>query len=269
MNNRLLALELYNRYNTITRTRNCFLYTKKGIRLTDLYQQNGRAILGWHGNEAFTYLKNFLCKGLTGTFITEDKSRLNKAVSELLNSERICFFFSNKDDALKFCLKISPENTNTYKPWNTQELNWSNIDCVLIEPPLPWTDSIYIAAILQSKADSTFIEKAYNTDLFNKTISLPFALQAAISRAIYNLILALQTREEKDWFIYDTILTKYWTRKGPYLYPKIPEDKYDDFICHCLECEIVINPSYNSPSIVPFGADKGVFTKLKNHPFNF
>ena len=30
---------------------------------------------------------------------------------------------------------------------------------------------------------------------------------------------------------------------------------------------IVFNPDYREYSIVPFGADKGVFTKLKNSPF--
>ena len=95
----------------------------------------------------------------------------------------------------------------------------------------------------------------------------PYALQTALTRAIYNLIAELPLRTEKDWFIYDTILTKYWERKGPYLYPKISENKYDEFVKHCLDCNIVINPSYNEPSIVPFGADKGVFTKLKNNPY--
>ena len=98
-------------------------------------------------------------------------------------------------------------------------------------------------------------------------LTIPFALQTALTRAIYNLIAELPWRQEKDWFIYDTILTKYWERKGPYLYPKISENKYEDFVKHCLDCNIVINPSYNEPSIVPFGADKGVFTKLKNNPF--
>ena len=84
---------------------------------------------------------------------------------------------------------------------------------------------------------------------------------------VIELMAELPLRQEKDWFIYDTILTKYWERKGPYLYPKITENKYDDFVKHCLDCSIVINPSYNEPSIIPFGADKGVFTKLKNNPF--
>ena len=94
-------------------------------------------------------------------------------------------------------------------------------------------------------------------------------MEVAYTRSIHNLIKALQEREEKDWFIYDTVLTKYWERQGPYLFPKVPQDKYQEFAQHCLDCGIFISPEYNTPSIVPFGADKGVFTKLKNSPFEF
>ena len=72
---------------------------------------------------------------------------------------------------------------------------------------------------------------------------------------------------EKDWFLYDKVLSKYWERKGPYLFPKILKENYRAFALHCLDCGLVINPDFASPSIVPFGADKGVFTKLKNNPF--
>ena len=63
------------------------------------------------------------------------------------------------------------------------------------------------------------------------------------------------------------MVTKYWERKGPYLFPKIPENQYEKFVLHCLEKGLVISPVYNEPSIVPFGADAGVFSKLKSDPF--
>ena len=68
MNKNQYYQEIYNRFGCITRARNCFLYTKKGIRLTDLYQENGRAILGWDGKSAFTFIKNTINRGQTGSF---------------------------------------------------------------------------------------------------------------------------------------------------------------------------------------------------------
>lgn len=264
--------EIYNKYGTVTRARNCFLYTKKGIRLTDLFQENGRAILGWHGGAATTYFKNALSRGITGSFITEDYPRVQKAISELLdgkqdgnNRSRKIFYFNSRQAAIKAGLMISPENTSFYRPWAAENISWNSINCAVISPAYPWTDNIFILAV-----KSEFIQNnSEPLSFMNQTTEISFPLESAIARATYDLIDALKTREEKDWFIYDPVITKYWTRKGPYLYSKIPEEKYNDFVLHCLNCEIVINPDCHNPSIVPFGADKGVFSKLKNSPFLF
>ena len=273
--------ELFKRFGAVTRARNCFLYTKKGIRLTDMFQENGRAILGWDAGNAFTFLKNTLNRGQVGGFICEDKGshyRLEKAVSELLDSSRKVFVFFTKNDAVAAALAFS-ESTGMWRPWISEEVDWTATDCVVIQPPLPWTDSVYILAVRSNliavRADkvaatdkAATTDKATATDKASKnTIGLPFAVEVAIIRSIYNLIAEIKVRQEKNWFLYDPVLTKYWTRKGPYLYPKIAQKEYDAFVLHCLECEIIINPDFNQPSIVPFGADKGVFTKLKNNPF--
>ena len=253
---------IYDKYGIVTRARGSFLYTKKSIRLTDTFLENGRAILGWDGKNAFTFFKNMLNKGLTASFICEDKSRIDKALSKLFNSQRTAFFFSNKADALKAGYAISPQNTAFYRPWNQNQAETEAIDCIILLPPLPWCDNLYILAVKSELADQLQSQNPAGK------IKIPFAQNTAITRAIYNLIAALPLRSQQDWFLYDPVLTKYWERKGPYLFPKISENKYDAFVKHCLECGIIINPSFNEPSIVPFGADKGVFTRLKNNPFN-
>ncbi len=262
-----LFAELYKLYGAVSRARGVFVYTKKGVRLTDLYQEEGRAILGWEGGSAFTMFKNVLSRGLTGSFICEDSSRLQKAVSKLLDSERAILCFENKTAAMEAGLFCSPNGTSVYRPWNPmyETVNISEIDCVILTPPLAWSEQNTILAI----KSNLIAEKPELIKQIRGTINLPFALEVAYTRAIFNLIKALQERQEKHWFIYDTILTKYWERKGPYLYPKLPKEKYNDFIIHCLNCGIVISPDYNNPSIVPFGAERGVFTKLKNSPFEY
>ena len=248
-----LYQEIYERYGFITRARNCFLYTHKGGRLTDLFQENGKAILGWDGKNGTTFFKNMLSKGLTGGFICEDSPRIDKAVSELIGKNCGVSFYINKAEAVKVAVSAGARNIVAYKPWNMEQEDLGAADAVVIIPPFPWGEDLVILALPDCTA--------------HQGLTIPFALQTALTRSIYNLIAELPLRQEKDWFIYDTILTKYWERKGPYLYPKITENKYDEFVKHCLECSIVINPSYNEPSIIPFGADKGVFTKLKNNPF--
>ena len=252
-----LYQELYKQYGFVTRARGCFLYTHKSVRLTDMFQENGRAILGWDGKNSTTFFKNMLNKGLTGSFICEDSPRIDKAVSALIGKDAKAYFYSSKAEAVKAAVGAGAKNIVSYKPWNKEQEELSGADAVVIIPPFPWGEEIFILALRQAQGPQGVGER----------VEPPFALQTALTRAIYNLIAELPLRQEKDWFIYDTILTKYWERKGPYLYPKITENKYDDFVKHCLECSIVINPSYNEPSIIPFGADKGVFTKLKNNPF--
>ena len=269
MNKSELFNELFKRYGSVKRARGTFLYTKKGVRITDLYQEAGRAILGWEGGSAFTLMKNVISRGQTGSFICEDKPglRLQKAVSELFASDRIVFCFSSLKDAYEAGLALFPEGTNVYRPWNLQneKINIPETPGLILTPPLPWAENIFIYA-----ADAKRLEEnPDNLLLIRNAIRLPFALEVAITRSIYNLIKALQERTEKEWFIYDPILTKYWERKGPYLFPKISQDKYKDFVLHCLDCGLLISPDYNQPSIVPFGADRGVFTKLKNSPFEY
>lgn len=256
-----LRNEIFSRYGTVKRARGCFLYTAKGVRLTDMYQEGGRAILGWGGGSAFTMLKNVLNRGVTGSFKTDFEYRVKKACSELFNSEREVFFFYSKEEALKCALSFSAKNTSVYMPWSPNETNWAEIDAIVFAPALPWCESIYIAAV----------KKECISDDLPVPVSrrLPAPLLTAVTRSVYDLIVEIQLRQEKDWFIYDSVLTTYWERKGPYLFPKVPEEMYDDFIIHCLDLNIVISPEYNVPSIVPFGADKGNFTALKNKPFVF
>lgn len=255
-----LAAEMTRRYGAVQRARGCFLYTRKGMRLTDMYQEGGRAILGWRGS-SFTVFKNVMSRGLTGSFDTDYTPRISKAVCALLGDIRKVFICENRSAALALALMFSKERTSFWKAWST--VDFSAADCVIIEPPFAWASPVHLVAV-KSEVYEVFLASGF---IAPKNIRIAPALAAGIVRAFYDMIAAIPTREEKDWFLYDTVLTKYWTRTGPYLYPKVAESSYDDFVLHCLDCALVINPDCNMPSIVPFGADKGVFTKLKNTPF--
>lgn len=249
-----LAQEIFSRYGAVTRARGCFLYTKKGVRLTDLYQANGRAVLGWGGGDAFTRLKNLMNRGITGAFITEVDPQLDKAVSKLLVSDRKVLVYQSRAEA-ENAARCFSKDFRDWMPWNPESPRWSSEGVVLMEPPLPWTNSIFLVCVERTVFESV---KEYPED-----VKLPSPLTGGICRALYNLIAALQVREEKQWFIYDPVLTKFFTRKGPWLFPKVPAEKYDDFVLDCLDAGVVINPDPERPSLVPFGADKGNFSALK------
>lgn len=338
MDKEKFALEIFKRYGNVKRARNCFLYTAKNVRLTDLYQEDGRAILGWGGSSAFTMFKNALGRGANGSFFTDYSYRMEKAVSTLLASKRkILFFykksvvleiaknfFSDSDDfapAEEFSVKqkicaqtekfsvnqkifaqtedlnvnqrtsVLTEDSNAnrqspaptekssainqifYKPWILSEdgksINWSEKSLVVLEPPLPWSSELYILAVKSENPKITEILENIKTKYKDEIISIPAPMQAAYARSIYNLIQELQERSEKDWFLWDSVLKNYFVRKGPYLFTKIPQNKYDDFVLHCLDLGILINPCFEKMSIVPFGAERGILTCLKKNPFEF
>lgn len=261
--NSYLYTEIFSRFGTVQRARGCFLYTKKGVRLTDLYQEGGRAVLGW-GGSVFTRFKNVLSRGITGSYITEYETQTTKAAETLLGSPRTVLFFSSYDSALRAALSVSPHGTCVYKPWNAAQTDISSQECVVIVPPLPWTQNLYIVAVRPEAAEIASVAGR----AVPPSERIPAPLNAAVARSLFDLAAAVSVRSEKDWFLYDNLIAPYWTRTGPYLFPKVPEADYNAFVLHCLDCALVISPDYNTPSIVPFGADRGVFSKLKNAPFS-
>lgn len=255
-----LKEEIFTRYGFVKRARGCFIYTEKK-RLTDLYQEGGSAILGWGGTGGsitpFTLLKNFLSRGLTGSFRTHLEGQTDSAVSELFNSSRRAFIFSGKDDAESFCRENGLEHV-FYSPWENEE-KISNVSSIVMRVPLPWSEKLYCVAVPEEKS-------GLKTE---SECALVPAVRAALNRSLFDLIKALQVRQEKDWFIFDTVLNRYFERRGPYLIPKVPSEKHEQFVLHCLDCGIIINPDCTGKSIVPFGADRGVFAELKKNPFEF
>lgn len=245
--------EIKKRYGIISRARGPFLYTQKNVRLTDLFQEGGRAILGWD-SPAYTVFKNVLSKGLSGSFETAHFPRLQKALSELLQSERKIFLFTRKKAAMEAALFLDPQSSSVYKPFSG--VDYSKVKNVVFAPPLPWTNNFWILAA--SSAAST------GQEFPDALVSEPFppALVAAAARSVYDLIAALKVRQEKDFFIYDKVLTKFFERRSCWLRPKIPQEKYDDFVLACLDAGAAISPDYNADSLVPFGADKGVLKKM-------
>lgn len=269
----LLAQELSNRYGMVKRARGSFLYTQKGVRLTDLFLENGRAILGWgsDNSSSLTVFKNVLNRGISGFFNTDfrfvsvknSKTPLSKSSGELFESKRISFIFNSKEKALKNAITVSPSSTSVYKPWLEKNIDWSTVDSIVFVPPFAWCENYWILSCKEELLTPELLQK-----LSEESQKIPAPLEAAFVRSIYDLKKELPLREEKNFFLYDKVLTKYFERKGPYLFPKITEEKYWNFVLHCLDCGIVINPNFNEPSIIPFGADFGVFRKLEKNPFN-
>ena len=257
---RFLADGIASRYGSVKRARGCFLYTAKGQRLTDLYEEGGRAILGWGGSAAVTVFKDVLSRGICGSFRTDWDGRLGRAASDLLGFPAEIHAFARREEA-EGAARAAGLEAPVWRPW----ADWAKgadgeaLAAAIIEPPCPLAGGTTLLALRKEQAPCPPLPGS---------VRLPAPLQAAIARSLYDAIKAVRERGEKDFFIYDRVLTRYWKRNGPWLAPKLPCGRYRDFVLHCLDCALVISPCYEQDSIVPFGADPGVFRALERQPFD-
>jgi hypothetical protein len=216
------------KYGFIRRARLCYLYTQSGKRLTDLYQEAGRAILGWDGGNARTVFKNVLNRSAAGSFESEESRRLEKAVQTLLPGHTIVRWYKGMPDI--------PASLPLWRPWHP---NPPIAEAVLFLPPFPLaSDCVILAAKSQADCPAS-------------TLLAP-CLLAGITRSIYDLIQELPLRNESGWSRWDKLLMPYWDRQGPYLYPKMSRDDYDLFASRCLNKGVIISPEFDIPSIVPY-----------------
>lgn len=116
-------------------------------------------------------------------------------------------------------------------------------------------------------ARSDVIARCSDRASFARAIVLPPPVEAACARAVWDLIAALKTRCEQQWFIWDIYTMRYWLRRGPYLYPTVGRQAYSAFCEHCLKLGVVVNPCYDGASIVPYGAQRGILAVLRKAPF--
>lgn len=245
------------RYGFVKRCRGPYLYTSKEVRLTDLYQEGGRAVLGWRSGKSMQVLKNTLEKGLWGDYPSVSVKRLEKALTALFSGCKGAHYthFSWYFD-ISQSLRSFPHNTPPVLfPWSNISAEGITVDaetCLLI-PPFPYP-SIVIGASVSNTALPP-------SDSFSSSIL------EALTRSIYDLMYAFDCRTDEAWALYDDILSPYFIRKGSALYTTLSHKDYESFVLHCLDCGLVVNPSPEYPSFIPYGADKGVFLKLKKAKF--
>lgn len=92
--------------------------------------------------------------------------------------------------------------------------------------------------------------------------TVPTPLLAAYARAFCDLKTALGTYGENDFKQFSAQLSPLFDRRTCWLFPKIPRDRYDDFVLRCLDEKIVVSPDYDIPSIMPWRANKGDIKRI-------
>lgn len=186
--------EIRKRYGTVRRVYDYHLYTAKGVRLLDLCQEGGSAILGWRGGRSKLAFKNTLDRGITGTFPTELEDELVRAVQELLPQYRTVRWYATRDRARMACAQylglwseipliesplLHPEATVDIGPPGDSPHSAAR---ALHGVPIwrPWLDEAYYT--MSDRVDSAFLREANDTlDTMVLVSPLPFAGGCAIA----------------------------------------------------------------------------------------
>ena len=126
---------------------------------------------------------------------------------------------------------------------------------VKIVPPFPYATELCVYAF-STACGEEMLQNLPKNDI------VPAPLLAAFTRGFYDLKIALGTYTENDFKANSKVFEPFFIRNQCYLFPKIPEEKYKDFVLKCLDIGIVISPDYNVPSIMPWRANPGDLKKI-------
>ena len=276
-----LKNEIKKRYGNVKRARGIYLYTEKSVRLTDCFLDGGRGILGHGGGKAKTAFKDCFERGANGFYDSGLLPAFEKSVKKLLPAEYTEIrLYSEKTAAMLGGTSVSLDgasekaNPVLWRPWldfagkiTEQPNGYPKIQVVYntnevfpavvkILPPFTYATDICVYA---------FSEKFYkNLAELPQNDVVPSPLLAAYTRSFYDLLNSFSLFTEKDFKANSKALEPFFTRNQCYLFPKIPETQYKDFVLKCLDAGIVISPDYNVPSIIPWRANPGDIKKISN-----
>ena len=290
--------EIKKRYGNVKRARGIYLYTEKSVRLTDCFLDGGRAILGHGGSKAKTAFKDCFERGANGFYDSGLLPAFEKAVKQLLPSNFTTIrLYTEKTAAplegISYSLESSREKAGAaleqtsfslessqkkaepvlWRPWleisgksTEQPTGYPKIQIVhnvegdlptivKIVPPFPYATELCVYAF-STACGEEMLQNLPKNDI------VPAPLLAAFTRGFYDLKIALGTYTENDFKANSKVFEPFFIRNQCYLFPKIPEEKYKDFVLKCLDIGIVISPDYNVPSIMPWRANPGDIKRI-------
>lgn len=241
------------RYGFIKRCRGPYLYTSKEVRLLDLHQEGGRAILGWRSGKSMQVFKNTLERGLWGSYPGVSSNRLQRALAALFGqckAEQYKYFFCYLQKPSISVSQIISEEVPLLYPWSgfsPDGLETSSSSFYFI-PPFPFPSMLLGASV--------------TADGLPPSDPLSASVVEALTRSIYDLMESFETRTEQGWSSFDDSLSPYFSRKGSALYSTLGKKDYDEFVLHCLDCGILLQPDPDYPCFVPYDAKPGSFRAM-------
>jgi len=227
----------------IRRAREYHLYDTAGRRYLDLYQNNGRAVLGHRPSGMSVRLKNTLSRGVFAEYPSSEEGKLLKAAAALIGEAfPVIRYYRTMERALT-AAGFPGRNPADPARGETGELS-------LWRPFLPLSGEVRFAlpVLPLPGMECGVILCAAAGDLPDGDIPSPVTA-AALTRCLWGLK-ALTDREPAEEPAGLPAFSG-WERRGPYLVWTGPAEEYPAFFRAGLTAGVLIPPSPEMPAVLP------------------
>ncbi len=258
----------------IKRARGNRLYDYRGNRYLDCYRDGGHSILGHRAGELNKVLKNMLSKGLVvelpsiyserckkalrklfpgySFLLTRNFEAAMRALPNILSGKRRFVIFDPLTERVVARIDGEREEGETklfiWRPFTDKVLYGKN-DILLPILPFSLSNSPFVVCFPFEVDTSVTVEDG---------VASPMLL-AGFTRAIYDLIKAEYPNWIEEKFPGSFPL---WKRHGPYMIYTGRREDYESLFKGFVERGIIVSPSVEEPSIIPFELSDGEYKKL-------
>ena len=243
----------------VLRARDFHLYTEGGRRLTDLWLEGGKAILGHKPPKVLVELKSSAERGLFCSFPHPLEWRFLKALGIFFPgfAFRLYADEGSRDRVLKDA-GLPEKEISVWRPFLEPDT-----PCSVFKPVLPWPQGPSVLVLAKSMEAS-----------FPPGDLVPPVLLAPAERALYNLAAELKARAPNRGcprypkidkiFNIQKQKNSFWRRRGIYLFaePEMDTEKYRELFLSFLENDFLLPPSPLEPLILPGAMSDGEESKL-------
>ncbi|MDR1247784.1 MAG: hypothetical protein LBK63_00630 [Treponema sp.] len=249
----------------VVRARDFRLYTQDGRRLTDLWQNNGAAVLGHTHTGMLRELKNAAERGLYAPLPHSQERRFLKALAALLPGMSFRLYSGAAPLLRAAGTDRFPDPALEDMPPPPEPALWrpfldsaAPADRPLVPVlPQPWPAALSVLALPPSPAETALAPP--DSQL------IPPTILAAATRGVYNLIAAKTTRGRLPYpRVEKALAEKKWQRRGIYLCRNavMDDEAWAALFRLFLEQGFLLPPVQAHPLILPGALSPGEEAKL-------
>lgn len=241
----------------IVRARGYRLYDRKGRRYIDLYQNNGRAILGHRPPGITQAIKSTVSRGLFAEYPSIYDGRLEKILKLMFTDYPVFRLYANRERALEAVSSALGKRTmgsRILDPAMTdavsqQIMYWrpfiaeQQVKPDLLLPIFPFPGSFVPYVVCVRNMD--MLSKMPASDMIS-----PFLIDSLI-KTVSALIRTMHGPVGYGSEFQKLIDVLEWDRRGPYIHTRLEAAAYIEVFKMALEQGVLLPPGENYPIIIP------------------